>query len=87
MKPTQALFRRLRKFQMSRKAGPRGYYRGTRTGKTGEHTNKGGYIINYDWVRSFVPPEAEMMKNFKVSLGKLLGERRANVEAAHALCH
>jgi large subunit ribosomal protein L41 len=42
----------------------KGYYKGTGTGSTGTHTKHGGYIIDWDKVRTYVAPKD--LKDFKV---------------------
>jgi len=64
MKPTAALFRRIRQFQLTTKQGPKDYYKGTRSGRMGDHTKHGGYVVNYDRVRTYVVPEG--LASFKV---------------------
>lgn len=64
MRQTQVLFNMRRKIRLSTKHGPHGYYKGTRTGSQGEHTKWGGYVVNYDKVRSYVAPES--LKDCKV---------------------
>jgi len=57
MHATQILLRVTRRFRLTTKRVPSGYYKGNRTGKVGEHTARGGYRVNYDLVRTYVPPE------------------------------
>lgn len=57
MRPSSSLCRATRHYQMTGKTGPRGYYKGTRTGSMGSHTKHGGYIVNYDKVRTYVVPD------------------------------
>ncbi|EPY50952.1 ribosomal protein subunit L27 [Schizosaccharomyces cryophilus OY26] len=44
-----------RRLQMTTKMGHQ-YYRGTRTGKMGQITRKGGFSVEWARVRTFVPP-------------------------------
>jgi large subunit ribosomal protein L41 len=54
MKPTPALASRVR-FTTKQVGG--GFYRGSRTGATGAHTQWGGYLIDYRKVRHFNCPD------------------------------
>ncbi len=56
MKPTQALFRRLRRLALTTKQVNGGYYKGNRTGSMGRHTKHGGYVIDWKKVRTYVVP-------------------------------
>ena len=64
MKPTQALFKRIARLRLTTKQTNKGYYKGTGTGSTGTHTKHGGYVIDWDKVRTYVVPEN--LKEFKV---------------------
>lgn len=64
MKPTQALAKRLKRLALTTKATNKGYYKGTGTGPMGTHTKHGGYIIDWDRVRTYVVPQD--LKDFKV---------------------
>lgn len=55
--PTPSLQRALRRLALTTKQGPKGYYKGNRTGTIGKHTKWGGYTINYERVRTYVVPE------------------------------
>lgn len=66
MKPTQSLFRRLRRLALTTKQANKGFYKGTGTGSTGRHTKHGGYVIEWEKVRTYVVPEG--LKEFTVSL-------------------
>ncbi|KAF8866933.1 hypothetical protein BDZ45DRAFT_577785 [Acephala macrosclerotiorum] len=57
MKPTQILGRRIRRLALTTKQTNKGYYKGTGTGSTGTHTKHGGYIIDWDKVRTYVVPK------------------------------
>ena len=56
MRATSPLLRRIRHIQLTGKTGPRGYYKGTRSGSMGSHTKHGGYIVDFDKVRTYVVP-------------------------------
>jgi len=71
MRPTQALFRRIRNFQLTTKQGPKDYYKGTGSGRMGDHTKYGGYIVNYDRVRTYCVPQN--LDSFKVCLKNSYG--------------
>jgi len=80
MRPTQALFRRIRNFQLTTKQGPKDYYKGTGSGRMGDHTKYGGYIVNYDRVRTYcVPQNLDSFKvcrhNFDRSRSSMLGRK------------
>lgn len=64
MKPTAALFGRLRRLPLTTKQTNKGFYKGTGTGAMGRHTKRGGYIIEWHKVRTYVVP-AEL-ENCKV---------------------
>ncbi|KAI9051511.1 hypothetical protein LZ554_004557 [Drepanopeziza brunnea f. sp. 'monogermtubi'] len=57
MKATQALGKKLTRLALTTKQTNKGYYKGTGTGSTGRHTKHGGYIIDWDKVRTYVVPE------------------------------
>ncbi|KAK0125579.1 hypothetical protein ONS95_000414 [Cadophora gregata] len=65
MKPTQALAKRLQRLALTTKATNKGYYKGTGSGPMGSHTKHGGYIIDWDRVRTYVVPED--LKDFKLT--------------------
>jgi large subunit ribosomal protein L41 len=64
MKPTACLSfaprlkftRKFRKLPLTTKDINKGFYKGTRTGSMGRHTKFGGYIIEWDKVRTYVVP-------------------------------
>jgi large subunit ribosomal protein L41 len=60
MKPSAALCHRVR-FTTKQVQG--GFYRGTRTGVMGAHTEYGGYVVDWRKVRHYVVPD---MKGFEV---------------------
>jgi len=58
MRPTQALsVGKYRHLKLTTKDVGRGFYKGNRTGSMGQHTKWGGYIINWDKVRTYAVPE------------------------------
>ena len=54
--PTQPLLRALRRLALTTKQVNGGYYKGNRTGSMGRHTTRGGYIIEWRKVRTYVVP-------------------------------
>ena len=64
-KPTQPLYRRLRRLALTTKQVNGGYYKGTGSGSMGRHTKQGGYVIEWRKVRTYVVPTG--LKDFKVS--------------------
>ncbi|KAH9216101.1 mitochondrial ribosomal protein L27-domain-containing protein, partial [Leptodontidium sp. 2 PMI_412] len=56
MKPTQALAKRLKRLALTTKATNKGYYKGTGTGSMGSHTKHGGYVMDWNKVRTYVVP-------------------------------
>jgi large subunit ribosomal protein L41 len=73
MKATQSLAKRISRLALTTKQTNKGYYKGTGTGSTGTHTKHGGYIIDWNKVRTYVVPEN--VKDFKVWL-EIKGEIR-----------
>jgi large subunit ribosomal protein L41 len=65
MRPTEVLFRRLRRLALTTKQANKGFYKGTGTGSTGRHTKHGGYVIEWAKVRTYVAPPN--LKTFTVS--------------------
>lgn len=65
MRPTQALsVGRYRHLKLTVKDVNKGFYKGNRTGSMGRHTKYGGYVIEWNKVRTYaVPPN---LKDFKV---------------------
>jgi hypothetical protein len=63
-KPSHPLFRRLRRLALTTKQVNGGYYKGTGSGSTGRHTKHGGYIIEWEKVRTYVVPSD--LANFEV---------------------
>jgi large subunit ribosomal protein L41 len=64
MKPTEILCKRVARHALSTKQTNKGFYKGTGTGSTGRHTQHGGYIIEWEKVRTYVVPKD--LKDFKV---------------------
>ncbi|KAK5661938.1 hypothetical protein OQA88_10048 [Cercophora sp. LCS_1] len=63
MQPTRVLQGlRYRKLRLTTKDVNKGFYKGTGTGSMGRHTNKGGYIIEWSKVRTYVVPSLEGFK-------------------------
>lgn len=62
-KPTQALCRRYRKLPLTTKDVNKGFYKGTRSGRMGNHDKWGGYQVDFSLVRSYVVPD---LQGFKV---------------------
>jgi len=64
MRPTQALsVGRYRHLKLTTKDVGRGFYKGNRTGSMGRHTKYGGYVIEWNKVRTYAVPD---LKEFKV---------------------
>lgn len=67
MRPTQALsVGRYRHIKITTKDVARGFYKGNRTGSMGRHTKFGGYVIEWNKVRTYVVPQN--LQDFKVGL-------------------
>jgi large subunit ribosomal protein L41 len=64
MKPTLPLLKRISRMALNTKQANKGFYKGTGSGSTGRHTQHGGYIIEWDKVRTYVVPKD--LKSFKV---------------------
>jgi large subunit ribosomal protein L41 len=65
MRPTQALqVLRYRNLRLTVKDTNKGFYKGNRTGAMGRHTKFGGYVIEWDKVRTYVVPD---LKDFKLT--------------------
>lgn len=64
MKSTQALAKKISRLALTTKQTNKGFYKGTGSGSMGEHTKHGGFIIRWEKVRTYVPPEN--LKDFKV---------------------
>ncbi|KAF4125565.1 large subunit ribosomal protein L41 [Geosmithia morbida] len=66
MRPTQALsVGKYRHLKLTTKDVGRGFYKGNRTGSMGRHTKYGGYVIEWDKVRTYAVPEN--LKDFKLT--------------------
>ncbi|PQE12227.1 50S ribosomal 27 protein [Rutstroemia sp. NJR-2017a BVV2] len=57
MKATSSLMQRISRLRLTTKQANKGFYKGTGTGSTGRHTQHGGYIIEWDKVRTYVVPQ------------------------------
>lgn len=68
MRATQSLSRALRRLRLTTKQTNKGYYKGTGTGSTGSHTKHGGYVIDYDKVRTYVVPSNLKLFNVSISM-------------------
>lgn len=64
MRATAALWKRPARHALNTKQANKGFYKGTGTGSTGRHTQHGGYIIEWEKVRTYVVPKD--LKDFKV---------------------
>lgn len=63
MQPTRVLQgMRYRKLRLTTKDVNKGFYKGTGTGSMGRHTKKGGYVIEWAKVRTYVVPPLEGFK-------------------------
>ncbi len=63
MQPTRALQAlRYRRLRLTTKDVNKGFYKGTGSGSMGRHTKHGGYIIEWDKVRTYVCPPLEGFK-------------------------
>lgn len=51
-----------RKLRLTTKDINKGYYKGNRTGSMGRHTKYGGYVIEWEKVRTYVVPSLEGFK-------------------------
>jgi len=72
MQPTRVLQAlRYRRLRLTTKDVNKGYYKGTGTGSMGRHTKKGGYIIEWNKVRTYVCPPLD---GFKVRRTRLMQE-------------
>ena len=63
MRPTLQLGIKFRKLRLTTKDVKKGFYKGNRTGAMGRHTKYGGYLIEWEKVRTYAVPSLE---NFKV---------------------
>ncbi|KAH6618059.1 mitochondrial ribosomal protein L27-domain-containing protein [Chaetomium sp. MPI-SDFR-AT-0129] len=63
MQPTRALqVLRYRRLRLTTKDVNKGYYKGTGSGSMGRHTKHGGYIIEWNKVRTYVCPPLDGFK-------------------------
>ncbi|KAL2162020.1 hypothetical protein VTH06DRAFT_7805 [Thermothelomyces fergusii] len=63
MQPTRVLQAlRYRRLRLTTKDVGKGFYKGTGTGSMGRHTKKGGYIIEWHKVRTYVCPPLDGFK-------------------------
>ena len=62
MRPTQSLGIKFRKLQLTTKDVKKGFYKGNRTGSMGRHTKYGGYLIEWEKVRTYAVPPLEGFK-------------------------
>lgn len=86
MRPTQALsVGRYRHLRLTTKDVGRGYYKGNRTGSMGRHTQYGGYVIEWDKVRTYAVPQN--LKDCKVCDINQPGEQQRILTSgtAHAI--
>lgn len=65
MRPTPSLGIKFRKLALTTKDVNKGFYKGNRTGSMGRHTKHGGYIIEWEKVRTYAVPPLE---DFQVCL-------------------
>ncbi|KAF8467612.1 mitochondrial ribosomal protein L27-domain-containing protein [Kalaharituber pfeilii] len=79
--PTQPLLRSLRRLALTTKMVGKGYYKGNRTGSMGRHTRHGGYIIDWNKVRTYVVPDLKgfmltpfVTKKLPYTRGRYAGE-------------
>lgn len=86
MRATDILLRPYRKLRLTVKDVNKGFYKGTRTGSMGRHTKKGGYVIEFEKVRTFVVPS---LVDFNVSLpfSVFRPQRSSLTITAHPLHH
>jgi len=65
MHATAPLSRAYRRLALTTKMANKGFYKGTRSGSMGSHTKHGGYIIDWNKVRTYKAPEN--LQDFAVS--------------------
>ncbi|GAB0134561.1 hypothetical protein EsDP_00002926 [Epichloe bromicola] len=66
MRPTQVLsVGRYRHLKLTTKDVGKGFYKGNRTGSMGRHTKYGGYVIEWNKVRTYAVPSG--LKDFKLT--------------------
>ena len=84
MQPTQPLYRALRRLALTTKMVNGGYYKGNRTGSMGRHTKRGGYLIEWHKVRTYiVPAELERFKVDEIPVAR----HQADDASAHSIRH
>ncbi|CAD6501297.1 BgTH12-01549 [Blumeria graminis f. sp. triticale] len=66
MKPTRALTKKISRLALTTKQTNKGFYKGTGSGSMGDHTKHGGFIINWEKVRTYVPPTKDL-KDYKLT--------------------
>lgn len=54
-----------RQLRLTTKQANKGFYKGTGTGSTGRHTKHGGYVIEWEKVRTYVVPKN--LKDFNLT--------------------
>ncbi|KAL9117641.1 MAG: hypothetical protein Q9187_005820 [Circinaria calcarea] len=64
-KPTQPLYRRIRRLALTTKQVNGGYYKGTGSGSMGRHTKHGDYVIEWHKVRTYIVPKE--LQDFKLT--------------------
>ncbi|KAM3498481.1 hypothetical protein MY10362_008202 [Beauveria mimosiformis] len=65
MRPTLSLqIGRYRHLKLTTKDVNKGFYKGNRTGSMGRHTRYGGYVIEWNKVRTYAVPD---LKDFKLT--------------------
>ncbi|KAL2890033.1 50S ribosomal protein YmL27 [Ceratocystis lukuohia] len=64
MRPTSSLGIDFRKLRLTVKDVNKGFYKGNRTGSMGRHTKYGGYIIEWEKVRTYAVPD---LRGFKLT--------------------
>ena len=68
MQPTRILNgMKFRKTPLTTKDVNKGFYKGTRTGNMGRHTKYGGFVVEWNKVRTYVVPPLEGFKVCRVS--------------------
>ncbi|KAI0155162.1 mitochondrial ribosomal protein L27-domain-containing protein [Xylariaceae sp. FL1272] len=65
MQPTPVLQKAFRKFRLTTKDIKKGFYKGTGSGSMGRHTKHGGYVIEFQKVRTYVVPPG--LDSFKLT--------------------
>jgi hypothetical protein len=84
------IMRAFRKLPLTTKDINKGFYKGNRTGSMGRHTRFGGYVIEWNKVRTYVVPEG--LEDFKVSplassrLRTNVADRKTRPIVALAVC-